>query len=238
MEALMRATRAVVLSFVLLMLAAAAAAQSARMPLPGLKIVDADGKTVGEAVDIHCDTGNSDCWPVVVILVDGVPAFLHMRPFGLIDRVATQSPSQGTVFFSSDGCVGAAAVNQAGGLELLVARTHFGVAGPDPTLGIYKLYRSTSTTATTFAVESKWANGVCDSNPSGNSALFPAEEVIPNPLEGFHGPTVAEPDRTWSVQGGTTIVPPAPPTPTPPAPPTATPPPPPPPTATPPPPPP
>lgn len=186
--------------------ASTVAAQSAVMPLPAVTVVDGDGKTVGEVVDIF-ETSNVT-HAVIVINVDGIPAFLHVRDYGLINFIASTSDGVASLYFSDPGCSGDAAIGQWGGIPDIVG-ARFGVAGPDPTLGTYKLYRSTATATVTFQFQSAWTGGVCMEGP-GNVSLYPAEEVIPNPLEGFHGPTVAQPDRTWSLVGGTTIIPPAP----------------------------
>ena len=42
-----------------------------------------------------------------------------------------------------------------------------------------------------------------------------AEEVLPNPLDGFHGPTIAEPERVLTIAGGDRVVPTPTPTPVP-----------------------
>ncbi len=39
----------------------------------------------------------------------------------------------------------------------------------------------------------------------GISSLQVAEEVVPNPLDGFHGPSSANPERRLTLQGGTRL---------------------------------
>lgn len=170
--------------------------QSVEMPLPGSIVVDGDGKPVAQVAGFHCD--NNNCWPMVILDIEGTPAFLIMQPFGLVDRVGY--PNGPSVFFEGAGCTGTSWVNQVGGMELQVG-THFGVVGPDSVDGTYRLFRSTSTSTDWAEYLSWWANGQC-SEVSGQGARFPAEEVIPNPLAGFHGPTSTEPDKTWTITGG------------------------------------
>ena len=72
-------------------------------------------------------------------------------------------------------------------------------------MGTYRVFRSTSTqTANTPVLSYQVPNDVCHED-TASRVLVPAEEVIPNPLEGFHGPTLANPERTWTIEGGDRI---------------------------------
>jgi hypothetical protein len=172
------------------------------MPLPHVVAVDGQGTAFGQVIQF---TPAEAYWPMVVLDVEGTPALLVIRPHGPVDTVANTSAGGETVYFTSAGCTGDPLVNPATGFQEQVG-TVFGVAGPDATLGTYRLYRSTTTTAVRTRIASAWANGACQDG-SANISLLSAEEVLPNPLEGFVGPTVAVPDETWSVAGGTRIIP-------------------------------
>lgn len=174
-------------------------AQEAEMPVPQMVVRDADGKVMGQVAGFLRSSASS-MWPVVVIDVDGTPAFLIFQPYGLIDRVAFEnSPSGGSVYFTGPDCTGSAFVNPVSGLEAATG-THFGVAGPDPLTGEYRLFRSTSMTVIPIALPSMWRSGICVNVVT--SGGLQAEEVTPNPLEGFHGPTTAQPNRLLTISGG------------------------------------
>ena len=86
----------------------------------------------------------------------------------------------------------------------------FRIAGPDAVSGTYRVFRSTSMETSQVSVESGWEDyppysGACNDIPATTHDLLPAEEILPNPLEGFHGPTVANPERLCRVKGGTRL---------------------------------
>ncbi len=175
-------------------------AQEAEMPVPQLVVRDADGKVMAQ-VSGFLRQSTLEMWPMVVIDVEGTPAFLVFQPYGLIDRYAFEhSPSGGSVYYTNTDCTGMPLVNFVGGLEAATG-TIFGVAGPDPNTGEYRLFRSTSMTIISIATLSMWRSGICVNVVAGGGALQ-AEEVIPNPLEGFHGPTANQPDRLLTISGG------------------------------------
>ncbi len=187
------------------LLVSTAAAQTAVMPLPHVVAVDGQGTTFAQVVQF---TPADTYWPMVVLDVEGTPALLVIRSHGPVDTVANTSADAGTVYFTSPGCTGDPLVNPATGFQEQVG-TVFGVAGPDPTLGTYRLYRSTTMTPTRTRIASAWVDGFCQ-DVTANIFVLAAEEVLPNPLEGFVGPTVAVPEQRWSISGGTRIIPPAP----------------------------
>lgn len=165
-------------------------AQSASMPLPGLVVKDADGKVIGQVAGFHKGIDNDNVYPFIVLNVEGTLAYLYVRPYGFMDRVGSEGDDigGGSVFFSNTGCEGDAYVNAVhpGSLEAWFSGANFGVVGPDPITGEYKLYRSTSMTPENPSIGSAWFTGMCANGPwSGD--LLPAEEVTPNPLAGFHG---------------------------------------------------
>ena len=174
-------------------------AQSAAMPQPVAVVKDADGKVIAQVAGFITDGERFSA--MVVIDVEGATAFLVFQPYGLVDRVHWDS-QPGSVYFTDTLCTGNAYVNQIAD-DVLERHTGtvFGVAGPDPTLGTYKLYRSTSLSAPGVAISSEWRDGVCVGHGT-TMQLMAAEEVIPNPLAGFHGPTTLNPERILTIDGG------------------------------------
>jgi len=47
--------------------------------------------------------------------------------------------------------------------------------------------------------------GYCQDQPGNQINKAPGEEILPNPLDGFHGPTVANPERLLTIKGGTRL---------------------------------
>ena len=180
------------------------------MPVPVAVVKDGAGKTVAQVVG-WVNRGEA-FYPMVMLNIDGTPGFFAMDELGLCDRIGFEHGSGASVFFSGAGCTGDPAVHVPAGIEHEVGDTpggtSFGVVGPDPTLGTYKVYRSTGSPQL-LSISSIWMNGGC-LDVSESVLLAPAEEVVPSPLAGFVGPTTAEPDRSWTIEGGTVINPPSP----------------------------
>lgn len=191
----------------LLLAAPSIEAQSPELPVPNLVVKDADGKVMAQVVGFYREVDDNDYWPMVVIDVQGTPAILVFQPFGLIDRASFEILGGGSVYFSGPDCTGTPYVNRVGEdwLEAAIG-TQFGVGGPDAMTGEYKLYRSTTTTfiiADYYSFYRKDGSGcLTSSGQAWDDPLLPAEEVIPNPLEGFHGPTAANPERVLTLSGG------------------------------------
>ncbi len=184
-----------------------AVAQDAEMPVPGLVVKDADGKVMGQ-VDGFLPGTSGTLYPVVVFNIEGSLAFLVYRPYGLIDGVAHAAGNLGgpTVYFSGSDCTGNSYVNivHPDGVEAQSGYA-YGVGGPDPTSGEYKLYRSNTLAAGMSFVTSKWEGGTCRNYGPTDPDVLSAEEVVPNPLAGFHGPTTANPERVLTIEGGTRL---------------------------------
>jgi len=181
-------------------------AQSPEMPVPNLVVKDADGKVMGQVAGFM--TISTDFFPIVALNVDGKIAYLVYRSYGLIDRVASSGGSSGSasVYFSNSDCIGDVYVNQISevGLEGQSGNM-YGVGGPDSITGEYKLYRSTTLTVSVPSVSSKWEGGACKNYGPITVGVLAAEEVSPNPFEGFHGPTLANPERVLTIEGGTRL---------------------------------
>lgn len=182
------------------------AAQEAEMPVPNLVVKDADGKVMGQVSGFHSLTGQM--FPFIVLSVEGKLVYLFFRTYGLIDRVASNHSGTGgpSVYFSDFDCTGDAYVNHVSHTELeALSGNMYGVAGPDSITGEYKLYRSTTLDVTTLPLSSKWERGSCINYGPQNTSSLAAEEVTPNPLSAFHGPTTAQPDRLLTISGGDRI---------------------------------
>ena len=197
----------VVLSFAALTLLTPihdARAQGPAMPLPGAVVKDADGKLIAQ-VDSF-DSGNFN--PVVLFNFDDVPAPFYMQIQHGMFR------SFKSVYFTGPDCTGDVYITEPSeqvGLDIIF-QTSFVITGPDAVTGTYRVFRSTSPTPGQVSVNSRWVQGgnisllgYCLENEAQQLTLAPAEEIIPNPLAGFHGPTVAYPERMLTIEGGTRL---------------------------------
>lgn len=185
--------------FTLVLLASTGAAQTAVMPVPAAVAKDGDGKILGEIV--------SDNPPTVIVNIDGAPVALEVTPTGPVAKTGADDIS-----FTGDSCLGSAYVQApSADWEMLVGTKHI-IVGPDETDGSYRVFRSTGDPEEWYTRESRYyqSSNSCDDTPSQLGFHLPAEEIIPNPLEGYHGPSISQPDRLWTVAGGTTIIPPSP----------------------------
>jgi len=168
-------------------------AQSTVMPVPGARVLDADGKVMAQVVDL----GTYDSYPRVMLKIDGVTGAFTVMP----ERGWFYSAK--VVYFSAASCTGVAVAITPpadSGMDA-ITQTSFAVVGPDRTLGTYGVYRSTSTTQASFTPASQWGSGEC-LDITGSVTAVPAELVTPNPLDGFHGPTTVAPDRVLTIEGG------------------------------------
>ena len=177
-----------------------ATAQSPEMPLPIAVVKDADGKPIAQLL------GFDDGWPLVLLQLGGRahPLTVHLE--------------QGTfggrqVWFGGENCTGDPYILESTLSMIEKQNGAVVIAGPDATDGTYRgVFRSTSTTTVTFYITgSRWYQyddgrfGEC-LNVSGISKTFyPAEEIVLNPMEGFHGPTAANPERVLTIEGGTRL---------------------------------
>jgi len=180
-------------------------AQSADMPVPGLVVKDADGKVMGQVAGFDQGPSATDFFPVVVLNVEGKLAYLVHRPYGLINKSASDASGTGgaTVYFTASDCMGDVYLDGIGetGIEALSGNA-YGVGGPDPITGEYKLYRSTTLITALESLSSKWQGGSCVNYGPVTAGVIAAEEVTPNPLAGFHGPTTLNPERILTIDGG------------------------------------
>jgi len=179
----------------LLILPQLARAQSPEMPEPLLVLLDVDGKPMVQVVDI------SGASVVVLFDFDGVPARFNIVPDG-------HFMSGSGVYFSEPNCGGEMYLSspQASAVWEWLTLAYFAIHGPNSDDGTYRVFRSTSLDPVALTPGSGLSlAGECV--PAGGlfSALVPAEEILPNPLAGFHGPTVADPEPRMAVKGGTRL---------------------------------
>ncbi len=174
--------------------------QSPEMPEPLGMLVDADGKPMVQVMYISTSSIH------VLFDFEGESA-----AFEMYDDYSDFENGGRAVFFSLDDCQGDVFISNSlrGPLERLNQRAIL-IAGPDADDGTYRVFRSTSLNAGPVFPESKLDFGGsslarCSDEPGTQRNLFPAEELLPNPLEGFHGPTVASPERLITVKGGTRL---------------------------------
>jgi hypothetical protein len=168
-------------------------AQFTVMPVPGARVLDADGKVMAQVVDL----GTYDSYPRVMLKIDGVTGAFTVMP----ERGWFYSAK--VVYFSAASCTGvvvAITPPASTGMDA-ITQTSFAAVGPDRTLGTYAVYRSTSSTPASFSPASQWASGEC-LDITGSVTAVPAEPVTPNPLDGFHGPTTVAPERVLTIEGG------------------------------------
>ena len=169
--------------------------QSLALPQPVAVVKDADGKVLGQLA------GVDGAHAIVVVNIEGVPGCFVVNTKG----PKGYSPSN-TLYFSGPGCSGSAYVLPQ--LELGIEEmtgVKFVVLGPDPTWGTYRVFRSTSNAPAMVDYASFQFTQMDCQDALGTSELVTAVEVSPNPLGGFHGPTLANPEHTWTLTGGDRI---------------------------------
>lgn len=182
-----------------------AEAQSPEMPIPGLVLVDADGKPMAQVVDVGVSPSNlGEGLSVQVTVVfdfdDNLAAFTFMPggDGGTLDA---------NIFlrFMAGDCTGQPHMSPENGFNYPTpARTAYFILGPDSVDGTYRVYRTTQQPAAVPFETYLNANGDCLYDPI-STTLSIAEEINPNPLEGYHGPTAANPERVLTIKGGTRL---------------------------------
>jgi len=179
-------------------------AQSPEMPEPLAIVVDADGKPMVQVISITSNETTSTVMVGVLFDFDGELDFFNVDlELGHFDN----GPSQ-VVFFSGDNCTGDLFVNGPQQVHAaLQLQTRHVIDGPDSGSGVYRVFRTTGQPPVSVLIESRWniALSVCEDTSPTQLEKNPAEEILPNPLEGFHGPTTANPDRVLAVRGGTRL---------------------------------
>jgi len=178
-------------------------AQSAVMPLPVAVVKDGNGTVVAQVVTPETTTDN---WPMVILNLDGELETFSVRPFGFWHLRGN------TIYFSGSGCSGTPYLDapDTSGIEGFT-NTSVRIMGPTSWDGTYRVFRSTSDVQSVYTISSQWdyPGGCIDFTPNLMAAVA-AEEILPNPMEGIVGPSGTQPDRLWTIEGGTRIIPPAP----------------------------
>jgi hypothetical protein len=178
--------------------------QSSALSLPAAVATDADGKVVGQIAGVEYYPFEESSVPLVFLNIDGKFTVFRLYPWGL-------EGGYDTVHFDSPNCSGTPYLRGSGRYKDMWGFSQkLGVVGPDPVAGTYRVYYQASPPVSDVTIYSEWGLGGCFDWGHGMPYDFLglAEEVIPNPLEGFHGPTLAEPDRVWTLEGGDVISPP------------------------------
>ena len=175
---------AMVFAVLLLVPSLQVAAQSPEMPVPLAVVKDADGKPMAQILGVV-----SDERLLVLFNFEGDPAIFEAN--FLTGRFNFESTRK-FVWFLSDDCTGPSWVSPRTTIEEVnrLPRS-FVITNPDPELGTYRVFGSTSLTPEDIYPESSLNNGTtgCANIQGVNEySLLPAEEILPNPLEGFHGP--------------------------------------------------
>jgi hypothetical protein len=195
----------VLLATCLVVLSQDVGAQGPEMPVPNLVVKDADGKTVAQIVDTKLSEsaieglGNSAVHSVA-FNIDGDVVF-----FTLSSVWTGEFRNNRYLYFKSSDCSGEPHMYKQG-TNLPEGATSYLIVGPDPVLGTYRVFRSTTEQAS-GPFRSRWQQkGDCVYDGDNNiNTLNVAEELATNPLQGFHGPTTAAPERVLSIEGGTRL---------------------------------
>lgn len=174
-------------------------AQRPEMPEPLAIVVDADGKPMVQVIGID------DIEVRVLFEFDGDPVVS-------IFRFTRGSFSATDIYFSLDNCEGSVYLHtwySNNPLDFQNQR-RYEVYGPDHSSGTYRVFRTTAITTAEVTVESVLdvTSGTpfrCVDLAGHQVSLMEAEEMLPNPLDGFLGPTDANPERLLTVRGGTRL---------------------------------
>ncbi len=173
-----------------------ATAQSSESPVPLAVLKDADGKVIAPLADI--------AGQIVMFNFGGITSIHVVDPTSGGLGQQDHSP----IYFSGSNCTGS--VYFLPGIGSTSYDTRNGsvttILGPHPDYGTYQVFRTTTFTGSLFVPLSRRSLGDCENLTRGSSyELIPATEVLPNPLEGFHGPTTANPARVLTIEGGTRL---------------------------------
>jgi len=191
---------AVSLSLVLVLIVGVNAfGQTVALPQPVAVAKDAEGKVVTQVSGVTFE--DSAGMALAILNVDGIPACFRITFEGL--RACADSP----LYFSEPNCTGDMFVKSPAitGIEAI---THIKVVviGPHQTLGTYRVFRSLPGPTVNINYDSyQTVYSGCINVPGGPILVNAAAEVLPNPLEGFHGPSDAYPDQEWTIEGGDLI---------------------------------
>jgi len=181
---------AAVLLILVLMPCQSVIAQTASMPIPSAVFTDGDGKVFGPTSD-------------------GLYTLLNVEGRVFKIQVSPQGPAilgGATFFYQDPGCsaqVWFALSDQSDGVTYNQLAW---IQGPDSVNGTYLLWMASETETPVIGMFYYIGtySGTCDLMSTVLHCL-PVYPADPNPLEGFHGPSVAYPNRYWTLEGGTMI---------------------------------
>jgi len=180
-------------------------AQSPEMPEPLAIVVDADGKPMVQVVGFRYET--------IYIRVEVLFEFEGYPVLTVLNTEAGCLDSGIRVFFLTDDCTGPAFLDATVSLSGNLHQVQYTIAGPDPSQGTYEVYKASTHPVAAIVPGSALYHQTtgdptwgCREITNGTVEItYFAEKVVPNPLEGFHGPTVANPERILTVKGGTRL---------------------------------
>jgi hypothetical protein len=171
-----------------------------KMPAPTAVFKDADGNAIGQLVGFWT-MGGMYINPLVLLNFDGVLGLFEVGPKYI------RSLGAGNPAFSGSDCTGQVYLGPylPGGFADM---THgfAAVVGPDSETGSYRVFIARTETPVSGEIRSSmsWRDGTCTNADQPTAGEFiPAEELLPNPLADFHGPTAEHPERTLVIEGGT-----------------------------------
>ena len=175
-----------------LFVAASTMAQNVEIPVPIAVFKDRDGKVLAPTF--------GDDPPSTFLNVDGKTYRLRLRTSGPYDM----SPAY---FFHQDSeCSGPPFIPISNEPEPSMFE-HAWIQGPDAVNGTYLFWRFSGEPVTGYFYSFSPIGSGCERTDVEITCL-PSEAPDPNPLDGFHGPTLAHPEWTWTIDGGVRITPP------------------------------
>lgn len=171
-----------------------------KMPAPTAVFKDADGKTIGQLVGFWT-MGGAYVNPLVLLNFDGVLGLFEVGPKNI------RSLGAGGPSFSGSDCTGQVYLGRylPGGFADMTEGLAT-IVGPDSETGTYRVFVARTETPVSGEIRSSmnWRTGTCTNSEEPTTGDFiPAEELLPNPLADFHGPTAEHPERTLTIEGGT-----------------------------------
>lgn len=172
-----------------------ALAQSSESPVPLAVLKDADGKVIAPLAGFSS--------PRVMLNFGGIVGVYDVNPTkGQFGQQITQ------FYFSGSNCTGSRYLYTVNPLYYDTLNGFITIIlGPNVSDGTYQVFRTTSLTEISLVPLSRQTLGVCENLTRGVTydRLRLINNILPNPMEGFHGPTTANPERVLTIEGGTRL---------------------------------
>lgn len=163
-------------------------AQTVSLPFPAAVVMDGDGKVLGEVVSLDP--------PAVILNISGTAAAFA------VDQYRPRSVPPLDVYFELPDCEydGVAYIDGLGSFGVLAGEA-FVVMGPDWANGTYRVFGTIGAGPPIdwfVDMQSRYdqTTGICTNGGWSLYQSLPVFEIVPNPLEGYHGPSSSHPDRT------------------------------------------